>query len=109
MRRSTTWKTHERRTARALGGQRVGCTGLNTEDVCHDWMTIECKSKKALPDWLKDAIAQAKRNGAADKLPVVVLHELGKRSADDLVVIRMSDFREWFVNIPDNCVNNAQS
>lgn len=102
MARTATWKLHERRVAQHLGGKRVGCTGRNTEDVCHEWMSIECKHKKALPNWLKDAIAQAKRNGAADKLPVVVLHELGKKSADDLVVIRMSDFRDWFVTSCDD-------
>lgn len=106
MARTTTWKAHERRTAKLLGGQRVGNRGTNTEDVEHDWLSIECKHKKALPDWLKEAVAQAKRNSSDGKLPIAVLHELGKRSDGDLVVIRMSDFREWFTGgITEDCDN----
>lgn len=92
-----TWKVHERRTALALGGKRMGNRGRNTNDVEHDWLAIECKHTKKLPDWIKAAMRQAELNrDSAAKLPIVVLHELGQRSANDLVVLRMSDFVEFF-------------
>jgi hypothetical protein len=98
MPKTSTWKKTERAVAQRLGGQRVGNRGTNTEDVAHEWLSIECKHKKELPTWLKLAMWQAKTNADADKLPVVVLHENGQRHADNLVVIRMADFQEWFGN-----------
>ncbi len=93
--RTTTWKQHERRVAGRLGGQRVGNRGTNTEDVEHPTLSIECKHRKELPGWLKDAIAQAHTNAPAGKLPIVVLHELGQRSDNDMVVLRLADFETW--------------
>lgn len=96
MAKTTTWKHTERRVAKALGGQRVGNRGTNTEDVSHDWLSVECKHRKEIPAWIKLAMWQARTNAAADKLPVVVLHEAGQRHSENLVVIRMADFQEWF-------------
>lgn len=91
------WKTHERRTAKTLGGVRTGPTGRNTNDVEHGWLAVECKHRKSLPDWLMGAMRQAKANSnKGEKLPVVVLHQLGQRHADDLVVMRMADFKDYF-------------
>lgn len=96
MARTQTWKNTERKAARMLGGQRVGNSGRNTEDISHGWLSCEVKHRDVLPSWLKMAMWQARTNAAADKLPVVILHESGQRHADNLVVIRMADFREWF-------------
>lgn len=96
MAKTKTWKNTERKTAEMLGGQRVGNRGTNTEDVSHNWLSVECKHRKEIPTWLKMAMWQARTNAAADKLPVVILHESGQRHADNLVVIRMADFQEWF-------------
>jgi hypothetical protein len=89
----------ERAAARLLGGRRVGNTGKTTADVESDWAAVEVKSRQALPAWLKHAVQQSE--GAAcqsvtPKLPVTVLHELGGRHADDLVLIPMSAFVAWF-------------
>jgi len=94
--RTKTWKATERHVAKAFGGQRVGNRGTNTEDVSHGWLSVECKHRKEIPSWLKLAMWQARTNAAADKLPVVILHESGQRHTDNLVVIRMADFQEWF-------------
>jgi len=64
---SKTWKTHERRTAAALGGERVGNSGKATADVVGPWVVAECKSRKQLPAWLKAAVRQAE--AAAGRLP----------------------------------------
>ncbi len=90
---------HERRTAAALGGRRIGNTGRATADVESDWAAIECKSRAALPQWLKAAVQQAEAAATgfvSPRLPVVVLHELGGRVSDDLVVVPASAFMAWY-------------
>ena len=96
---TATWKAHERATARLLGGQRVGPTGRPAPDVVSDWAAVECKSRKTLPAWLKDAVAQSEAAAisfTSPRLPVTVLHEVGGRHADDLCVMPMSAFAAWF-------------
>lgn len=97
-----TFKRHERAVAAILGGRRVGNSGRNTEDVAHDWLSVECKSRRELPAWLLDAMHQAERNAPADggRLPVVVLHQDGGRVTSDLVVMRLSAFVDWFGDDP---------
>ncbi|MBC7224758.1 MAG: hypothetical protein H5T59_10880 [Anaerolineae bacterium] len=41
-------------------------------------------------------VAQAVRNAAPGTLPLVVLHQVGDRHDDDLVVLRPRDFCDWF-------------
>jgi len=96
----TTWKAVERSIAKIVGGERVPITGRqrgSAPDVAHEWLGIEIKHRKQLPAWLHDAMAQAvacSDNG--DKLPIVVLHEKGRRHADDFVVVKLSDFVDHF-------------
>ena len=90
-----TWKAVERTIAKRLGGKRIGCTGQATADVVNDWLSVEVKTRKRLPAWLFRALAQAQLF-AGDKLPVVVLHETGSRHDNDVVVLRLKDFVDWF-------------
>jgi len=97
--RSTAWKAHERAVAQAFGGERSGNRGTAAGDVVSDWLVAECKQRAALPAWIERALVQAETAAAGyvgDRLPVVVLHELGWRRVDDLVVVRAGAFREWF-------------
>ena len=91
---SDQWKAIERRVARKLGGQRVGCTGRDTPDVVTELADVEVKYRATLPLYLKAAMAQAVRNAADGKLPLLVLAERYQR--DMLVVLRLSDFVAWF-------------
>jgi hypothetical protein len=95
-RHTATWKAHERRTAAALGAVRVGNTGAASPDARSEWLVIECKSRAALPAWIKDAMQQAEAGAGEYQLPIVVLHELGGRALDDLVILRRSEFEAWF-------------
>lgn len=98
-RRSAAWKAHERAVAQAFGGVRSGNRGASAADVVSDWLVAECKERASLPAWLEAAMVQAETAAAGyvgDRLPVVVLHELGRRRVDDLVVVRAGAFREWF-------------
>jgi len=94
------WKQVERAVARRLGGQRLGCTGLATPDVQSDWLTVEVKTRKRLPRWLVEALAQACIAAEDGHLPLVVLHEVGQRHDDDLVLLRLADFVDWFGELP---------
>lgn len=78
--------------AKRLGGARVGLTGKATADVVAGQVAVECKERKDLPGWLVDAVEQAEHNAGAGMIPVVVLHRLGDRHDNDLVVMRLGDF-----------------
>lgn len=90
---SKTWKEHERRTARRLSGVRNGNRGTATSDVTAGAWAVECKSRKQLPTWLLDAMAQAKRNATPGTVGIVVLHKVGQRSDNDIVCLTKADFQ----------------
>jgi hypothetical protein len=96
------WKATERMTATLLHGKRVPITGRqrgDVPDVEHPWLSIEVKHRKALPNWLLDAMSQARASAKDGQLPIAVLHEAGQRHANSLVVVRLSEFIEWFGEI----------
>lgn len=89
------WKTCERRIAAELGGSRIPVSGRDrgdAPDVDHPSLSIEVKSRKKLPAWLLDAIAQAEAAASPDQLPVAILHQDRARYSDALVVLRLSQF-----------------
>lgn len=90
------WKRHERTVARRLNGRRVGPSGTSTADVVNDWLSVECKDRKVLPEWIKDAMQQSVAAATPSQLAIVVLHEAGQRHDNDLVVLRLGDFEQWF-------------
>ena len=97
----TDWKRTERRVAAILGGQRIPITGRargSAPDVDAGWLVVEVKHRRRLPGWLRMAVAQATASAAEFQLPVVVLHEHGQHHANDLVVLRLRDFVDWFAN-----------
>ena len=89
------WKSCERRIADILGGQRVPVSGRSRgdcPDIRHPSLSIECKSRKKLPVWIEDALQQAEASAEDGQLPVVILHQDGRRYIDSLVVLRLKDF-----------------
>jgi len=91
-----TWKAVERCLAKRLGGQRVGATGHSTADVLTDWLAVEVKTRKVLPGWLLSAVEQAVGAAGEEQLPIVILHQVGGYHSDDLVVMLLRDFEQWF-------------
>lgn len=89
-----TWKAAERHIARRFGTQRSGPSGRNIPDVVTGALSIEVKTRRSLPAWLHDALAQAERNARPDTLAVVVLHQIGSRYDDDIVVMSMESFAQ---------------
>ena len=80
--------------ANYLGGERIA--GSGKRDVDGGWLSVECKSRQSPTKWLLDMIAQAVRLAKPGQLALGVVHFLGQRHDEDLVVIRLRDFREWF-------------
>src|SRR5512143_3033742 len=93
MAQSTAWKQHERRTARALNGRRLGATGAANPDVDAGWCVAECKHRQRLPQWLTEALSKV-RSQAGGRLGIVVLHEQGAH--DSIVCVSLKDWRERY-------------
>ncbi|GIV60031.1 MAG: hypothetical protein KatS3mg043_1120 [Rhodothermaceae bacterium] len=93
------WKRTERKVAERLGGRRVPVTGRSrgdVPDVDHAWLSIEIKHRSRLPSWIEDALRQAEAAARDGQLPVAILHERGRNHDQDLVVLRLRDFEDWF-------------
>jgi hypothetical protein len=93
------WKNTERRIAALLGGKRVPVSGRgrgDQPDIAHLWLSLEVKDRATLPAWLLDALDQAEASATAAQLPIAVLHRAGDRHDAALVVLRLSDFVDWF-------------
>jgi len=88
------WKRTERRIARLLGGQRVAAHGRRAIDVDAGWLQVEVKERRRLPVWIVSALARARAHAGDNQLGIVVLHEEGAH--DDLVVLSLRDWLEWF-------------
>ncbi len=92
------WKQAERRIAKLLGGRRIPITGRqrgDVPDIEHDALSIEVKSRKALPAWLLGSLNQAQAASKNGKVPVVVLHQDRAPYAESLVVLRLEDFTSY--------------
>lgn len=100
------WKRNERAAAAILGGVRVPITGRargSAPDVSHPWLSVECKRRRALPQWIDEALDQAAAaSDGGKRLPVAILHEAGERHGRDVVLIRLADFRAWFGGVSDD-------
>ncbi|MBC7242627.1 MAG: hypothetical protein H5T60_09305 [Anaerolineae bacterium] len=89
------WKRTEREVAKRLGGQRIPVSGRargSAPDVATTWAAIEVKSRRKLPLWLLDAIAQAEAAAKPGQVAVAILHQHGCRYDDSIVVMRLRDF-----------------
>jgi hypothetical protein len=97
------WKRAEREIARIIGGERVPITGRirgSAPDVAHEWLSVECKQRRRLPEWLHDAMSQAKASARGDQLPVAILHESGRPYSSALVVLELRHFVDHFGEVP---------
>ena len=96
------WKSFERRIASYIGGdaERVPVSGRargNAPDISHSWMSIECKYRQNVPEWIKDAMRQAVASKVGVQMPVVFLGEKGDKTGNTLVIVRLEDFRDRYL------------
>jgi hypothetical protein len=92
------WKACERRVAELLGGRCIPVTGRqrgDAPDIEHEALSIEVKSRKALPAWLLGALKQAQAASKNGRVPAVVLHQDHKPYTESLVLLRLSDFAHY--------------
>lgn len=88
------WKGQERRVAKKLGAKRLPHTGGKSPDAESEWLVIENKDRRSLPQWLLGAVALVKIKAPPTKLPLVTLTT--RQSPQILVVMDIRDFQEWF-------------
>lgn len=97
------WKRAEREIAKRIGGERVPITGRirgSAPDIEHEWLSVECKQRRRLPAWIKDAMSQAKASARGHQLPIAVLHESGLPYSRSLVVLELQAFVDHFGEVP---------
>ena len=94
------WKACERRIAKYIGGERVPITGRargSAPDIDHAWLSIEVKYRKKLPDWMHDAMSQAKASARGNQMPVVIYCENGMDTGKCYIVTELGDFTDRFI------------
>jgi len=85
-----TWKAFERRVAQRTGGERIPVSDRRTPlDVKHPYLGIECKYRKKISKFIKDAMAQAVRGSGEDLIPTVILGEYN--NSEMLALVRLPD------------------
>jgi len=87
-------KRVQKRIAQEMGARNVGIFG--GEDAEHPKFSIEAKSKKVFSG--TKFIEQAEKNCPKGKIPIVILHLVGKSYNTDIVMIRIDKFKELISN-----------
>ena len=92
------WKAIERRIARIFGTERIGTReGGPAPDWENDWTVGEVVCHP-VPKWILQELAQAERRETdCPKLRLLVIHQKGEPLDSALVIMRLSEFREWFL------------
>ena len=90
------WKDLEKDTAKILKGKRNlrgADFSQSMADVEHPILSIECKYRKKISEFLKDGIRQAE-SYAPDKIPVLILKERYQHGA--FIMLKLKDFEDLF-------------
>ncbi len=106
---NTYWKSIERRIARMFGTRRIGTReGGPAPDFENGWVVGEVVCHP-VPKWILAELAQAERRQSDHpKLRLLVIHEKGDDLDNALVVMRLSQFRDRFLENEDS-QNQAQA
>lgn len=83
-------KRTEKNMEKLVGGKRIGLLGK--EDIEHPIFSFEIKDRYSFIG--KTFMEQAVRNAPEGKIPVVVVHVTRDQHKDDLVMIRLKDWRD---------------
>lgn len=84
-----------------FGTKRSGPLGSNAPDFETDTYSVEVKTRKKLPVWLVDSLRQATDNASDGLVPLVILHEVGARYDNSIVVIKLDDFVKSILDVPE--------
>ena len=88
-------KRAEKAIASILNGKRVGILG--GEDVSHPFLSIEIKERQKFAG--EKFLNQAKDNAQPGKTPIVIVHIHNQRHDEDMVMMRLQDFKELLKNV----------
>ncbi|MBU0977326.1 MAG: hypothetical protein KKD18_02840, partial [Nanoarchaeota archaeon] len=85
---------YEKQVASMLDGIKQGLYG--GEDVSAGPWSIEAKTRKKFvgDKWMEQAV----KNCPEGKVPIVIEHTNGQRHSNDLVMMRLGDFKDWYGN-----------
>ena len=86
--------SYEKRYEDIFKARRIVDQSGGSCDLISPHLAIEI-FQKPIPQYLKDELAQAV-NSAGRRLPIAVWREKGKKDLDALVIIRLSDWLEWY-------------
>lgn len=93
---SKAWKEFELWFAKLIGGERAGAVGKEGPDVLHPRLAPECKERKRPIKALDKYMEQAETNAPKGKVPLIVLHTLGRQHTDDMVLMRVGDWERFW-------------
>jgi hypothetical protein len=91
------WKACERRIAKYIGGTRIPVTGRqrgDAADIDHPWLSPEVKYRKKLPEWMKDALRQAKASARGNQTPIVIMCEKGMDVGRCWAIFELEEVRD---------------
>lgn len=91
------WKACERRVAKYINGERVPITGRqrgDAPDIKHNWLSVEVKYRKTTPEWIKDAMRQAKASARGNQTPVVIICEKGQDVGRAWALFELEEVRD---------------
>ena len=95
---SKTWKAVELAICRIFGGERAGAVGKDGPDCCGTApYAVQVKHGKQVPKTIQTWMEQASRDATQGSLPVLVMHPHGEAIEDSLVVMRLREFREFYL------------
>lgn len=63
-----------------------------------EWLSVTHTSTENLPDWLTEAIRKTRSSALPGQLPLLLVHEEDTWHGNDLVIIKVADFRDFFRN-----------
>ena len=92
---NTTWKNIERGVCQYLGCTRSGPTGIEGPDCsCGDLpISVQVKHRENVPAWFSEMVSQTVGQTGAGKLPLLVLHALGKPIHESYTIMTLRDAR----------------
>jgi len=87
--------SYEKRLEDILKARRIIDQSKGSCDLISDWLAIEA-FQRDIPGYLKDEMIQAERMADHKHLPITVWREKYQPDTDALVIMRLSDFVDWF-------------
>ena len=92
-----TWKGIERAVCKIFGGVRRWKGEEGNDCVGTGMFSLEVKHGKQVPKKLEVYMLQAEGDCIEDEIPVVVMHREGMPLLNSYVMLRLKDFREWYL------------